>query len=127
MCGAKVVEKSVERKGLSTRSGRAVGGTGVHERSVHVPLHEGDVVISQQRVQLFVDVRKRRLVGEIQHQLVTGLYCFITACVQHPFGMRSRNVTVGIHHLGLHPNAEVHTKGTHVFDQRGEPVGVHVP
>jgi len=110
MLGTKLVEQAIERTCLSAYGRSTVGTARMDERSVHVPFHEGNVMVAQQPVQLSVYVGECRLVGEIQHDLVTRLHRLVSDCMQHPIGMVAHHHALQIRHFRLHPNAEVHPK-----------------
>jgi hypothetical protein len=46
---------------------------------------------------------------------------------QHPVGMRAVKVAVGVHHLGLEPQAEGHAQLVDMGDQRMQPLGPFAP
>ena len=69
--------------------------------------------------------------GEVQDQLVARLRPRASGEVQHPVGVLAVQVRVRVHHLRLHPEAEVHPQRVDLVDERPEPAGellrVHRP
>ena len=98
----------------------------MNERSVHIPFHESDVVVAQQRVELGEHVRKRLPVGEIEQQLVAGHHRLVVGGVQHPIGVGAHEIAVAIHHLRFNPNAKVHTARLHVCNEWCQTLRIHL-
>ena len=69
--------------------------------------------------------------GQVEHQLVALLGARTAGEVQHPVRMRAIEVGVGVDHLRLDPEAEVHAERVNLVDERLEAVGklllVYIP
>ena len=126
MPAPELVEEPHERQRLCVRAGRATGAAALHVRPVHVPLDVGDVVVGEQTVELAEHVVERTGVGEVEHQLVAAEHRFVAGRGERPLGVRPVHVAVGVHHLRLDPDAELHAQPGDVVDQRCEPRGIHV-
>ena len=101
-----------------TRLTPAGPAAGIDEVAVVVPLQVGDRVLLEQRVQPPGDVVVRVRVREIEHLLLPRRRRQRHPPAQDPVGMPAREVAVGVDHLGLDPEAELHAELAHVVDQR---------
>ena len=106
---------------------RGTGGpAALDERAVVVPLHERDVEIVQHCVQLVAHVCVGVGSREVEHQLVATQHGLVAGGDQRPVGVRPVQVAVGVHHLRLDPQPELHAQSAHVRDERTQAMGVDV-
>ncbi len=126
VAGAQLVEQPVQRQRLGVGAGLVVATAALDVVPVHVPLHVLDVVIAEQGVELTEHVGERVGVGQVQHQLVASQDRLVPRRRQRPLGVLAVQVAVGVHHLGLDPDAELHPQIAHVVDDRRQPVRVHL-
>jgi hypothetical protein len=98
-----------------------------------VPLEEGDVVLSQQRVQPVADEGVAVGVGQVEDLLVApglgeplGQPPRPPGPGQDPVGVGPEQVGVGVDHLRLDPQSELHAQLADLADQRVEAVGPDV-
>jgi hypothetical protein len=118
MTGAQLVEQRVHRERLGVRACGAGRTRSLDVVAVHVPLDVGDVVIAQQCVELAEDVCERVGVGEVEHELVATEHRLVAVGRQRPVGVCPVQVTVGVDHLRLDPDPELHSEAGDVVDQR---------
>ena len=126
---AQRVEQPVVGQRLGARDGRAADGSGagLEQVAVVVPLHEVDRVRRQHGVHPLEDVLPGLGPGQVQHLLVALGQRHPVAGGEHPVGVRAVEVGVGVDHLGLEPEAELHAQTAHVLDERAEPALVGRP
>ena len=62
-----LINESVERHRLAMRTSSTIGRRGVNEWSVHIPFHECNAMIAQQRIELTKHMCVCRIVGQIKH------------------------------------------------------------
>ncbi len=91
-----------------------------------VPLHEPHGVGAQHGVDLPEEVVAHLGPGEVEHLLVTVHERLAVARREHPVGMGTVEVGVGVHHLGLEPQPELHPETTHVLRERPQALGPHL-
>ena len=91
-----------------------------------VPLEVADVVLVEQRQDLPLHV----LVGagdrQVEHLLVACRNGQLVACRHDPLGVGARHVRVGVDHLRLDPEPELHPQLADPVDERVQPVGPRV-
>src|SRR5258708_1655891 len=91
-------------------------------RAVVVPLHEFDAAVAtpqvpQLRVDRLADVRS----GEVEYQLIAAQRSAATLRVIRPLRMSTIQVAVGVDHLRLHPDTDLHTQLMDSVNQRPQP------
>ena len=98
---------------------------------VVVPLQKRDVVLRHQLVQPGEGVLLHVVARQVQQQLVPRLRVLTIGKLHRPLRMRPVEIAVRVHHLRLHPDAEVHPQRTDAIDDRLEPMRkllrVHIP
>ena len=99
---------------------------GVLEVPVVVPLQIGDRIFIEDRVESLLDVGEGIVVAEVEHLLVAGQDRCPPARGHDPVGMGPSQVGVGVDHLRLDPQAELHAEGADVVDERMQTLGVDV-
>ena len=92
--------------------------------SVLVPLEVADRVLVEDGDELVTDVRVRVRVREVQHPLVAPRRGARAA--EQPVGVRAGEVGVGVDHLGLDPQAELHAAPHDRPHERVQPARPHV-
>ena len=97
-----------------------LGAAALDVIAVHVPLDVGDVVVAQQRVELTEHVVVRLGAAEVEHELVAAEHGLVALGRQRPLGVGAVQVAVGVDHLRLDPDPEVHAQTANVVDQRSE-------
>ena len=102
--------QAVQREGLGVGARSSVRAACLDVVAVHVPLDERDVVIAKQRVEVGLDECERVGVAEVEHQLLTAEHRFVPFAGQRPVGVRTEDVAVGVDHLGLDPDPELHAE-----------------
>ena len=110
------VEQAVQRSGLGMGTRRTVFVRSLHVIPVHVPLDEGDVVNTQQRIERVMDVFECVGAAEVAHELMAPENRFVPLGRQRPVGMPAQQVTVGVDHLRLDPDPELHAERRDVVD-----------
>ena len=119
---AQLVQQPVGGQGLGVDPGPA-GVAGLDQVAVVVPLEEGDVVLAEQRVQPVADEGVAVGVGQVEHLLVARLGSRPARPARTgPSRVGPEQVGVGVDHLRLDPQPELHAQRTDV-DQRVEPSG----
>ena len=91
-----------------------------------VPLEVADVVLVEDRRHLAQDVLVRLGDPEVEDLLVARLQGPLVARRHDPLGVRPGDVGVGVDHLGLEPEAELHPEPAHPVDEGVQPVGPDV-
>ena len=89
---------------------RPVDVGGLHVVAVHVPLDEGDVVVAEQRVEAAEHLGEGVGVGEVEHELVAAEHRLVAGVDQRPVRMGAVEVAVGVDHLRLDPDPELHAE-----------------
>ena len=64
--------------------------------------------------------------AEVEHELVAAEHRLVAGVDERPLGVGAVQVAVGVDHLRLDPDAELHAERLHVVDQRRQPVGMRV-
>ena len=108
---------------LGAVAGRAVGQAGSGEVAVQVPLQIADGVGGQQRADLVEQVVRRGRPGDVEHQLVARGDQRPALQLQCPVGAGAEQVAVGVDHLRLHPQAELHAQPVDMGHQRAQTIG----
>mmetsp|Transcript_4729 Transcript_4729/g.17165 ORF Transcript_4729/g.17165 Transcript_4729/m.17165 type:complete len:218 (-) Transcript_4729:1549-2202(-) len=92
--------------------------------AVHVPLHVLDVGARQELSQLADDIRAHILAREVKDELVATLTAALPpVLVQSPRGMLLVELALHVHHLRLHPDAELEPEGVDVLDKGRQSSG----
>ena len=120
--GAQVVEEPQEGESLPMHGG-SPGVGDVDEIAIVIPLEERDVVLVQQGEQGVADMGVGVRVLQVQDLLVPPLVRQVAPPPQDPVRVGARQVGVGIDHLGLDPQADVHPELLDAVDERVQPVG----
>ena len=115
MRGLELIEHAVDRLGLLA-NGWATKVRCFGKHSVVIPLDVGDVVFAQDGVHLVEHVGVGARVRKVEHLLVSELWWHAAARLQNPFRMRAVEVAVGVDHLALKPEAELHAARVDGFD-----------
>ena len=117
---AQRVEERVEADGLPVHDRRPGqrGAAGLQQVAVVVPLHRVDRVRRQHRADLLEDVLAHLGPGQVEHQLVALQQRHPVAGREDPVGVLAVEVGVGVDHLRLDPEPELHAEPVHVLDQR---------
>ena len=123
---AQLVEQRVQGERLGVGAGPAGRRGGLHVVAVHVPLDEGDVVVAEQRVEATEHLGVGGGVGEVEHELVAGEHRLVAGVDQRPLRMGAVEVAVGVDHLRLDPDPELHAERPDALDQRRQTVGMGV-
>ena len=115
MCGklvAQGVQHPVEREGLLAhgRGPTPTARAGLEKLAVVVPLDVVDRARGEHRAHLIVDVLPHLRPGQVQHQLVAVQLRHPITGRQHPVGVSAIQLGVGIDHLGLEPEPELHAE-----------------
>ena len=125
--GLELVEKAVERERVLVHPADAAGpAAGIHEVAVVIPLQVGDRVLVEQGVQSRRDVVVRVRMGEIEDLLLPRRRGQCHPAPQYPVRMPACQVAVGIDHLGLDPQPELHAEVTDMVDQRMQALRPYV-
>ncbi len=90
-----------------------------------VPLHELDGVGREHAADLLEQVSPHLVAREVEHLLVPVQQGSAVAGGQDPVGVVAVQVGVGVDHLRLDPEAELHAEAAHVLDERAQPLGPH--
>ena len=118
--GLELVEQPVHGERVLVHAGDALrAAAGIDEVAVVVPLQVRDRVLVEQRVQARGDVGVRLRVREVEHLLLPRGRRQRHPAAQDPVRMLPREVAVGVDHLGLDPQAELHAEVAHVVDRAG--------
>ena len=126
--GAQVVEQGVERGVLARAPPGAPPYTraaGLEQVAVVVPLDVVDGVLGQDLVDPVPQVVPHVGVGQVQHVLVAVLQRLPPLGGEDPVGVLAVEVGVGVDHLRLEPQPELHAEAVHVVDEPSEPVRPH--
>ena len=107
---AQLVEQRVQGERLGVGAGPAGRRGGLHVVAVHVPLDEGDVVVAEQRVEATEHLGVGIGVGEVEHELVAGEHRLVAGVDQRPLRVGAVEVAVGVDHLRLDPDPELHAE-----------------
>ena len=119
-------EQPVERRDVLVHAGPPrVGGAGLEQVAVVVPLQVGDVVVGEQRVEPLEQVLPGAVVREVEHVLLPRGNGQLVAPAEDPVGMPPGELAVEVDHLGLDPEAELHAEAAHLLDERPEARGPH--
>ena len=119
-------EQPVERRDVLVHAGPPrVGGAGLEQVAVVVPLEVGDVVVGEQRVEPLEQVLPGAVVREVEHVLLPRGNGQLVASAEDPVGMPPGELAVEVDHLGLDPEAELHAESAHLLDERPEARGPH--
>src|SRR6201996_4829466 len=97
--------------------------TGLRPVAVVVPLEKIDVVVRDQLVEPVIDVLHHVGTGEVQQKLIAAFRARAAGEVHGPLGMLAVEIAVGVDHLRLDPDAEVHAELVDAIDDRFEAVG----
>ena len=123
---AQRVEQRVEAEasaGGPTGAPPSGAAAGLQQVAVVVPLHRVDRVRRQHRADLLEDVVAHLRPGKVEHQLVAMEQRNPVAGGEDPVGVLAEEVGVGVDHLRLEPEPELHAEPVHVLDQRSEALG----
>ena len=113
---AQLVHEAIGRRGLP------VAGAS-QQVAVLIPLQVADRILVEQRVDLSEHVREGIRVAEIDRMLVAPRQSIGR---QDPVRMVPRDERVEAHHLGFHPQPEIHTQFAHAGHERMEALRVAV-
>ena len=86
------------------------------EEAIAVPFQVGDVIFRQQAIELFEQVVTNVVSRHIQPKLVSHCRPVSIASVYTPVRMLAIKVAVRVHHLGLDPDAEIHSEPVHMLN-----------
>ena len=100
-----------------------MGQPGCGEVAVVVPLQVGNGVRRQQCADLVEQVVGHLGPCDVQHQLVACGEQWPTLQLQCPVRVRAEQVAVGVDHLRLYPQAELHTQAVDVGDELAQAMG----
>ena len=117
---AQVVEQPVEARASAGAPPprRRGGAAGLEQVAVVVPLDRVDGVGGEHGADLVEDVLAHLVAGEVEDQLVTVQQRHPVAGGEDPVGVVAVEVGVGVDHLRLEPEPELHAEPAHVVDQR---------
>ncbi len=126
--GADLVEQAVEGERLVMHPGPVTVDlrAGLDEVAVVVPLDEVDVVFVDERQDVLLDVLVRLGDADVEHLLVARLDRPLAPCRHDPLRVGAGEVGVGVDHLRLEPQTELHAQLAHVVDERVEAVRPHL-
>jgi len=77
---------------------------------VVVPFEKGNIILTHKPVQKRKDEVLYVVSRQIEHQLISAFGTLPSWKAHDPVRMLAIEITIGIHHLRFHPQAEVHTK-----------------
>ena len=97
-------------QGLLVRAGPPVGAGGLDVVAVHVPLDERNVVVAEQGVEAGEDLVEGGGNGEVEDELVATEHGLVAGIGERPVRMGAVEVAVGVDHLRLDPDAELHAE-----------------
>src|SRR5665213_2114113 len=91
--------------------------------AVVVPFEKRNVVLIEKLIEEAVDVGAHVGAGKIEHQLIAPFGARTAGEVQYPIGMLAVKIAVGVDHLRLNPQAEIHAERVNFVDERLKTVG----
>ena len=118
-----LVEQRVHRQRLVVRGRGAAAraAAGVDDVAVAVPLDVGDLVLRQQAADPLEQVAADLGPGQVENQLVPLQRRHPVPGGQDPVRVRAVQIGVGVDHLGLDPEPELHAAAAHVLDEPVQP------
>src|ERR1019366_5538950 len=97
--------------------GGGFGPAGLREGAVHVPLEVAHVVFGGELVEEAEDVLLDVVARQVEDHLGAQFGARAAGEVDHPIGMGAVEIAVGVDHLRLHPESEIHFEGVDVIDE----------
>ena len=91
-----------------------------------VPLEVGHADLGDQGVEPLEQVRRGLRVGHVEHQLAPPQPRRPVRGHEQPVRVLADQVGVGVDHLRLDPQPELHAQGPHPVGQRPQPLGPHL-
>ena len=98
-------------------------GPGLEQVAVVVPLHEVDRVLGEHGAHPVEQVVADLRAGQVEDELVPLEHRPAGTCAEDPVRVGPEEVGVGVDHLGLEPQPELHAEAADVLDQRVQAVG----
>ena len=108
---------------LALALGGQPGAPHVGEAAVHIPLDVGDGGAFQHGAQVVQHILLHFGASEVQHQLIPAPGEGTAGHLEGPVGMGAVEVGVFVHHLRLHPDAELHAQVLDALGQGGQAAG----
>ena len=105
---------------------RECGGIAFRNAAVHIPLHIIDLGFVQDLRQHLIDIVHYFRSCKIQHALISLLRLAAARGAQNPVRMFTEQVRIGVDHLRLDPQAELHSESVHLLGQALDAVGKNV-
>ena len=120
---AQACHQRVDRMHLGAIAGTAIGQPRGRQVAVVVPLDVADRQLAQQRIDLAEQVVAGLGPRDVEHQLLARGEHRPAVELQRPVGVGAEQITVGVDHLGLEPQAELHAELVHVLHQWRQAFG----
>ena len=124
MTALQLIHEAIERQRLLMHD-RTHAVARVDKHAVVIPLDVGDLVLGEQRIHLAEQIRVRLWVRNVEHMLVAPRRGRASVDMHEPVRMRAEEIGVGVDHLRLEPQPELHAQRAHAINEWSQPLRPH--